>query len=264
MNLVLNASEALGGSAGEIDVTTSRALVSRGDATRDLAAGEYVRLEISDTGRGMSSEVQGRISEPRFTTKRSGGGLGLSVVRRIVRHYGGRIEVQSSPGKGSHFDVLLPSAGGAAVEAGPVPQAVAAVVGETAATLLMVEDEDNLRIPIARLLRRRGYRVIEAADGPAAIEALEKHADSIDVMLLDLTVPGMRCSEVLAAAGRIRPDMWVVLTSAYSRQTASRELVLPNVKGFLRKPYEVNELTRVLAEVLAEAPTALTRTAGIW
>jgi DNA-binding response OmpR family regulator len=132
---------------------------------------------------------------------------------------------------------------------------------EPPANLLIVEDEESLRLPISKLLRRKGFRVIEAADGPTAIELLRNNDTWIDAMLLDLTLPGMSGDGVLAEAVRIRPDIKVILTSAYSSQAAG-VITARQVKGFIRKPYEFRELTRVLREVLAGSPAEFIRTAS--
>ena len=264
MNLILNAADAVRVTGGEIHVATSHATISRGESGPEIAPGEYIKLDVFDTGRGMPREVQARIFDPYFTTKRSGWGLGLSVVRRIVRRYGGAIRCESAEGKGTHFVVLLPCAGGAERErlqaASPpvsIPQNLAGV------TLLIVEDEESLRIPVSTLLRRKGVRVMEAADGPTAIEVLRKNGDAIDAMLVDLTLPGMSGAAVIAEAGRIRPDLKIVLTSAYSSQAAAAALAAPQVKDFIRKPYEVRELTRVLGEVLASSSEQSVPSAGV-
>jgi two-component system, cell cycle sensor histidine kinase and response regulator CckA len=129
--------------------------------------------------------------------------------------------------------------------------------------LLIVEDEESLRVPVAHLLRRRGFRVIEAPDGQAAIAALRDGGPVIDAVLLDLTLPGMTGREVVAEAARMRPDLKIVLTSAYGEQAAGDALEAPQVKGFIRKPYEVRELSRLLDEVLSRSSEESTSTAGI-
>jgi len=265
MNLVLNAADAVKVDGGEIHVATSRATIGRADAGPEAAPGDYVRLEVFDTGRGMPREVQARIFDPYFTTKRSGGGLGLTVVRRIVRRYNGAIRCESAAGAGTHFAVLLPCAASAERACRPAASAPVSIPQNLAGvTLLIVEDEESLRVPVSNMLRRKGLRVMEAADGLAAIQVLRDGGDAIDAMVVDLTLPGMSGAAVIAEAGRIRPDLKIVLTSAYSSQTAAAALASPQVKDFIRKPYEVRELMRVLGEVLAGAPTRSAPAAGIY
>jgi two-component system, cell cycle sensor histidine kinase and response regulator CckA len=254
MNLILNASDALGEAEGEIHVATSSVWLNRAQAGNDLAPGNYLRLAISDTGRGMPRESQDRIFDPYFTTKRSGTGLGLGVVRRIVRRCGGAIQCLSAPGEGTQFIVLLPCASRAASDRAitQAPQPADPLVVYDSSVLL-VEDEEGIRLAVANLLRRRGFRVTEAPDGSAAIELLRENKGAIDAILLDLTLPGMPSREVIAEAARIRPDVRIVLTSAYSRETAALELDALQVKAFIRKPYQLGELVRLLSDVMSPA-----------
>lgn len=262
MNLILNASEAIQGTGGEIHIATCRVTIGRDEPGLQLAPGEYVRLDVFDTGRGISRDLQDRIFKPYFTTKKSGGGFGLGVVRRVVQKYGGAIRCDSQAARGAHFAVLLPRASGkkAAIPS-TASKATPSPTGPTGSTLLIVEDEESLRVPVAHLLRRRGFRVIEAADGSAAIEALRDDG-RVDAVLLDLTLPGITGRDVVAEAARIRPDLKIVLTSAYGQQAAGEALDAPQVKAFIRKPYEVRELTRLLDEVLSPSAEESTSSAG--
>jgi two-component system cell cycle sensor histidine kinase/response regulator CckA len=269
MNLILNASEAVRRKGGEIHIATSPVLLSAADSSSELPAGAYMRLEVADTGEGMSTDVQARVFEPFFTTKPSGKGIGLSVVRRIVRRYGGSIQCQSAPGEGARFVVLLPCARAelscpAAAE--PETSGPPLTAG---ATLLVVEDEEGLRISVSALLRQQGIRVLEAADGKAAIEFLGKHGHEIDAILLDLTLPGTPSDEVIAGAARIRPDIKILITSAYSSRAAAQALAASQVtlaaaqvKGFIRKPYEFGELCRALNSLLTGPRAKSIFTAG--
>ena len=260
MNLILNAADAVEASGGEIRIATSRATVRAAEFGADVLPGDYVRLEVSDTGRGMAPEVRARIFERNFTTKQIGRGLGLTVVRRIVRRYNGALQCESAPGRGTRFVVLLPSAGVAAMERDSRASAPAPLHAPgLRATLLIVEDEESLRAPVASLLRRRGFQVIEAAEGEAAIQSLRDHRHRVDAVLLDLTLPGMPAAEIVAQVAHIRPDLPILLTSAYASHTAAALLELEPVKGFIRKPYELGELTRRLLEL---APDAVHSTAG--
>jgi len=246
MNLILNASEAVRTKGGEIHIATSPVVLSAAASNSELPAGTYMQLEVADTGDGMSADVQARVFEPFFTTKPFGKGIGLSVVRRIVRRYGGSIQCQSAPGEGARFVVLLPCAE-ADVSLQLVAEAGASGPPLTpGATLLVVEDEEGLRISVSALLRQQGIRVLDAGDGKSAIEILRDHAHEIDGILLDLTLPGIPSDEVVAAAGRIRPDIKILLTSAYSSRDAAPALAATQVKGFIRKPYQFGELRRAL------------------
>jgi two-component system, cell cycle sensor histidine kinase and response regulator CckA len=116
-----------------------------------------------------------------------------------------------------------------------------------APSVLMVEDESGLRLAVAGLLRRKGFCVMEAPEGAAAIELFRENSGRIDVILLDLTLPGISSLEVISETVRIRPDVKIILTSAYSRETAARELRVPQVKAFIRKPYQIGDLVEVLS-----------------
>jgi two-component system, cell cycle sensor histidine kinase and response regulator CckA len=262
MNLILNASEAVRVSGGEIHLATSPVVLAPPQAGSDLPAGTYMRIEVSDTGKGIPAEVQAHVFDPYFTTKRSGRGIGLSVVRRIVRRYGGAILCQSAAGKGTRFVVLLPCAS-SDIRSEAMPELQTSIPSvPPGATLLVIEDEEGLRIPVSTLLRQKGMRVIEAADGNTAMKALQEKANEIDAILLDLTIPGLSSLEIIAAAGRIRPDIKIILTSAYSRRDAGEALAATQVRGFLRKPYQFRELSRLLDETLAGSRSTKTLTVG--
>ena len=252
MNLVTNASEAIGDRDGLIRLSTRRVTVGQdrpGWMPAELAAGDYVQVEVTDTGRGMDRETQARVFDPFFTTKPPGHGLGLAVVSGIVRGLGGAIHLASEPGKGTTFQVLLPCAE-AVPGAFPVPVAGPGCALENrGATVLVVEDEDTLRSAAAKMLRKRGLSVIEAADGTTALAAIR--GDSlIDALLLDVTLPGAPSREVLAEARRLRPATKVIVTSAYSREYAAASLER-DVERFIRKPYSLHELVDLLRQTLS-------------
>jgi len=243
MNLITNASEAIAERHGVIHVTT-------GVAT--LPAGEYVRLVVSDTGSGMTKETQARIFEPFFTTKFAGRGMGMAVVEGIVRSHGGAIHLESMPGQGTSVQIFFPaSSQPAKQDTGAAVSDSSTLVSDAAGTVLLVEDEDALRFSISKALRGRGFSVTEARDGSAAIDLLGRYAASFDVILLDITIPGASSLDVIAEARRVRPDIKVILTSAYNRETAMPPFDMPQVKGFIRKPFHLAELVRLLQETLS-------------
>jgi PAS domain S-box-containing protein len=253
MNLIINASEALGETEGVITVTTS--LVTD---TRDLLAGSaalsrtenYVLLEVSDTGSGMTEEQMSRIFDPFYTTKFMGRGLGLAVVQGVVRTHGGAIRLESTPHRGTTFRIFLPSAGQALEKGGTSEVSAREHVSGPTGTVLLVEDEDSLRFAVARMLRRRGFRVIEAADGTAAIHLLRDQEHDIDLILLDLTIPGANSQEVVYEARLTRPDAKIVITSAYGEEAGSPLLREPQVKAYIRKPFHADHLVRLLCQHL--------------
>jgi two-component system, cell cycle sensor histidine kinase and response regulator CckA len=208
-------------------------------------SGPAVRLEVTDTGSGMAAKVMPRIFDPFFTTRFAGRGLGLPVVQGIVRRLGGTIEVESTAGEGSRFTVVLPCASArwpseSTEDHRPNPASPAA------ATVLFVEDEPALRSAGAKLLKGKNFRVIEAGDGAAAVEFLESDPGSIDVVLLDITLPGMPSGEIFDKLRQIRPDLKVILTTAYSRDSTIAEFRERDTWGFIRKPYNTGDLVELL------------------
>jgi signal transduction histidine kinase len=245
MNLVINASEAIGETDGAIRVTLSRVAPGQDLASNDAAnrhQSNYLRLEVSDTGSGMTEETQARIFDPFFTTKFAGRGLGLAVVRSIVSSHGGAINVVSAPGQGSRFEILLPCAREVAQE-GHDEAVSSTAVASFGGTVLVVEDEDPLRIAISKMLRRKGFTVIEAANGKTGVDLFRASAQEIDVVLLDLTLPGLSGREVLSELRRVLPNVNVIVTSAYSQEQAQTALGGQQPWFYIRKPYQFNELT---------------------
>jgi CheY-like chemotaxis protein len=260
MNLVINASEAIGEKEGVISVTTAQV-----GGTIDLASNgvtvlgdhEYVQLEVSDTGCGMTEAVKAKVFDPFFSTKFLGRGLGLPVVQGIVRAHGGAIGLISAPGTGTTVQVLLPCA----------PQRVAEVSGAVTSAglegphtraggdgiVLVVEDEEVLRLTVSKALRKIGFSVLEAGDGSTAIELLRAHKDELDIVLLDVTLPGTPSREVFEMTKRMRPDLTVIVTSAYSKESIDASFTGQRVEHFLRKPFHLDELRACIQTLLVQS-----------
>jgi two-component system, cell cycle sensor histidine kinase and response regulator CckA len=257
MNLVTNASEALGGNQGSIRMTTTVVRIrpeSSEGATTSLSEGGYVILEVSDSGCGMSEQALARAFDPFYTTKSLGRGLGLSAVQGIIRSHGGAIDVVSAPGRGSTFRVFLPCDH----EPGPKKSIPPITEEETtlrSQTIFLVEDEETLRLAVSMALRKNGFSVLTADDGRAALNLFQERADNIDAILLDLTLPELSGVEVLYEMRRLRPNARVILTSAYDREMVSGHFGSGEqaVCAFIRKPYRIRELVRVLQGVLSQA-----------
>jgi two-component system, cell cycle sensor histidine kinase and response regulator CckA len=255
MNLIINASEAIEEKDAVIGISTSLA-TGRDVASKGGTASQeenYVRLQVSDTGCGMTKEVQTHAFDPFFSTKFAGRGLGLAVVQRIVRDHGGVINLFTAPGRGTTFEILLPCAG---ETPSPVPWASPGLPGKEQralyGTVLVVEDEDALRLAVSGMLRKKGLRVIEANDGSSAFELVRTHEDVIDVMLLDFTLPGASSREVFEEARELRPDLKVILTSAYSRETVETSFSGLLIEHFIRKPFHLVDLMGLLQDVLPD------------
>jgi two-component system, cell cycle sensor histidine kinase and response regulator CckA len=251
MNLFYNASEAIGDRDGVIRVTTAPVTLGPGSSLVNfdrMAEGEYVRLEVSDTGRGMTLDVQARVFDPFFTTKTTGThGLGLTTVSGIVRSLDGTIRLSSEPGRGTVFQVLLPSGEFAAAAPGslPVPERPLA----SRKLILFVDDEDLLRRAVSELLHRKGLSVLQAGDGSSALELIRTRKDDIDMLLLDTTLPGAHSREVYEEARRLRPDLPVIITSAKSKGVAEASLAT-EVEHFIRKPFSISLLTEKVWKIL--------------
>jgi CheY-like chemotaxis protein len=196
----------------------------------------------------MSDEVRGRVFEPFFTTKTAGQGLGmgLAVVYGIVKAHQGWITVESTPGAGATFDLFFPAAEipttlPAVEEAGPAP---------TTPTVLVVDDEEMIRNLAVALLHRAGFRILLAAGGEEAVALYRTHHAHIDVVLLDVTMPGLNGPGTFAELKKINPRVAVVFSSGYARDTDSDQLLATGARAFLPKPYQMQELVQAIEAAL--------------
>ena len=256
MNLVANALDALAGQPGAISIDVSLVLSGPENTGTPPAQSHRanIRLEVRDSGCGMSEEVQARIFDPFYSTKGRGRGLGLASVLGIIHAHGGTIEVTSTPGQGSRFVVMLPAMLGAGVVRDDSSDFAGNAEGRGPVTVLLVEDEDLLRRTLSKVLRAKGLRVIEAADGTTACSVFQANPSLFDVVLLDMTLPGMPGQMVLSEIRRIRPLTNVILTTAYTE-----ELVLGGIQQgptlrFLRKPYEAKKLYQLIDSITLNQP----------
>lgn len=246
LTLLANARDAMPG-GGRLSVKAS--------AARDLPGGG-IELIVADTGEGMDAEARARLFDPLFSTKGEGGGdpaLGLAWVHGVVEQAGGRIEVASRPGEGATFRLLLPAAREAdsRERAGARP-AEAAETG-AAETLLLVEDEENVRSPMAELLEDRGYLVLSAADGAEAARIAERHRGPIHLLVTDVILPGMSGQEVAALLTERRPEVKVLYTTGYPDELVGGSM-LPGGRpaSLLRKPFTGQALVAMIREMLAQ------------
>jgi two-component system cell cycle sensor histidine kinase/response regulator CckA len=250
MNLITNASEALGDKKGVISVTVAK--VGSGqdslpDRQSNARVDDYLQMEVSDTGCGMTAEVLSRIFDPFFTTKFAGRGLGLAAVQGIIRSHGGSINAVSCPGKGTHFQILIPCIGQTALDSREItiPASASNNDGVTG-TVLVVEDEEELRFAVSKMLRKERFSVIEAGDGTTGASLFLANEHQIDVVLLDLTLPGMSGPDLLAELDRIRPGVKVILTTAYSQDLVYSSIGKQHAWSYIRKPYQFGEIVNLL------------------
>ena len=238
MNLILNASEAIGDWPGKITVQTQTRDVDAAMIEQfrlDLAAGTYVCLEVEDTGSGMDEATKARIFEPFFTTKFPGRGLGLAAVHGIVCAHNGAMHVYSHPGKGAHFTVLLPAAGAVAPQQAEEAPELQPRLAQ--GTVLVVDDEETVRQVAKTSLERFGYRVLLARNGIEAVEIFGQSPDQVTLVLLDLTMPLMSGEETLGRLRAIRPDVPVLLSSGYNQIEVIKRFTGRGLAGFIGKPY---------------------------
>jgi two-component system cell cycle sensor histidine kinase/response regulator CckA len=255
MNLLINASEAIQGSAGVISVRTKHSKLTTQRLSEHLHgsvdAGQYISMEIADNGSGMSAETIKRIFDPFFTTKFTGRGLGLAAVLGIVKGHRGDVEVRSQPGTGATFTILWPECSRPDAEQAPSEPAV--VADFRSATILMADDEETVLRTATAGLQSRGFRVLTAADGKDALEMLCAHPE-ISLVVLDLTMPVMTGDKAIPLIRSLVPQVPIILSSGYTETEVSRRFHVQGIAGFLQKPYTHTTLIAKITEILEGHP----------
>jgi two-component system, cell cycle sensor histidine kinase and response regulator CckA len=251
-NLGVNARDAMP-RGGTLTITTSNVTGRGVTAAADeglSAAGPLVSLAVTDTGIGMDDEVRGRLFEPFFTTKElgRGTGLGLATVYGIVRQSGGHIQVRSRPGEGSSFTVYLPRAEAPRPARGAL--AAAAPVSGGSETVLVAEDEEAVRHLVCRVLRAKGYRVLEARHAEAALDLAAATAEPIDLLVSDLVIPGLGGRALADRLLNLRPALRVLFITGYAPEAVERQGRLPAGHGLLEKPFTADQLAHKVRETL--------------
>lgn len=258
MNLAVNARDAMP-SGGKLTIETSNVTLDEDYARvhAPLRADDYVMISISDTGMGMDSETQQHIFEPFFTTKGpKGTGLGLSTVYGIVKQSGGYIWVYSEIGRGTTFKIYLPRVASLEVHPAQVsPARQFQNVEPGTETILLVEDEANLRYLARQYLEKQGYKVIEAADGAVAMQIAVAHDATIHLLLTDVIMPGMNGRELAQRISEIRPNIKILYMSGYTENVIGHNGTLDAGVRLLQKPFNLRDLKSKVREVLDATPT---------
>jgi CheY-like chemotaxis protein len=264
VNLAVNARDAMP-LGGTLTITTREVDLSEADARAkpERRTGKFARLSVADTGCGMDAAVIAHLFEPFFTTKEvgKGVGLGLATVYGMVKQHQGWIEVESQPGKGACFHIILPLAAKPAEipveipaeilpEKPPEPPPPAPIHGEKE-VILVVEDQEDLRELVKEILSGEGYQVFEAASGVEALRVWEAHGKKVDLLISDMVMPeGMSGRELAAKLQDAAPHLPVILTSGFSQDMIERDTVLDQRIKFFSKPYHPAQLAQAVRESL--------------
>ncbi|HEX3954025.1 MAG TPA: CHASE3 domain-containing protein [Stellaceae bacterium] len=253
LNLALNSRDAMPG-GGRLTIEVANKVLDRDYARQhaEVTAGDYVMLAVSDTGCGMTPEVMARAFDPFYTTKDlgKGTGLGLAMVFGFAKQSDGHVKIYSEPGEGTTVRLYLPRALGAAL---PAPQRSEKPVDlpHGSATVLVVEDEPAVREVTATILRDLGYRVLEASDGAEALRVFGQNDAKVDMLLLDVVLPGgMKGNEVARRLAEIRPNVRVLFMSGYTENAIVHHGRLDDGVQLIGKPFQREQLARKVAEVL--------------
>jgi signal transduction histidine kinase/ActR/RegA family two-component response regulator len=267
MNLITNASDALGDSGGSITLHTG---VLRADEVNDVRFGvsvegeevppssqAYVFLEVSDTGTGMTPDTLHRIFDPFFSTKFAGRGLGLAAVMGIVRTHKGLIRIRSEPGRGTSFRVLFPAVPGTVGEIEESSPERSDWRGS--GTILIVEDEEGVREVAERILSSIGFTTLTAVDGRDGLEQMERAADRITAVLLDLSMPRLNGAETFRRLRAVYPGLPIIMMSGYTEESVAAEFLEAGSgpTSFLQKPFLADDLVLALRRVLEGTPASL-------
>jgi two-component system cell cycle sensor histidine kinase/response regulator CckA len=251
MNLAVNGKDAMP-HGGKLIIETDNAELDE-DFARSHAgtkAGQYVRLMVSDTGKGMPPEVREKIFEPFFTTKEKGKGtgLGLSTVYGIVRQSGGNIWVYSEPGKGATFKIYFPRVDEPLEAFKETLERVEFPRGSE--TILVVEDGEEVRKFVVRILKRQGYQVLEAPNGEEALVLSQHYEGPIHLVLTDVVMPGMSGRELANALLNLRPELKVIYMSGYTDNSIVHHGILEKGIHYVQKPFTIEGLARKIQEIL--------------
>lgn len=256
MNLIINAAEAIGNAQGEIRVALARTKIIDGGSDKDyhgklIEPGEYVCLQVADNGCGMDEETKWRIFEPFYTTKFTGRGLGMSAVLGIIKSHGGALQLESKLGQGTEFRVYLPAWTDVSAEDIGLHPSDSLTSWHGCGTILLAEDEEQIRHIAKIFLEIFGFTVLEAANGKEALELYRKDPSEVTLVLTDMGMPVMDGYELFAELKKLSPELPIIVSSGFGDSDVSSRLGSDNLAGTISKPYRLDQLREVLKNALA-------------
>jgi len=249
LNLALNARDAMP-EGGELSFSTANIEFREKVRGHDLPPGAYLQICVTDTGIGMSEEIKSRLFEPFFTTKQQGKGtgLGLAATYGAIKNHGGGISVYTEMTKGTTFRVLLPAGAHDGHLETNSTNATGRIPGK--GNIMLVDDETVVREATARMLEDLGYKVLECRDGEEAVDLFRAISHDVDAVVLDMVMPKLAGPEAFEAMRAIKPDVKILLASGFSINGAASGLLKAGAAGFLQKPYQIEELSQKLHDIL--------------
>ncbi len=253
MNLITNAGEAIGSKSGEVNIfvdtkEVTREYLQENSFIEDIPDGYYARFSIEDNGGGMSASTRQKIFDPFFSTKPTGHGLGLSAVIGIVRSHRGSLAVQSTEGHGTRFTILLPLVDSLPLESEkPITTTTQMEVG---GLILFADDEEDIRKLAVAVLEESGYELLEATDGDEAVALFKKHQNDLDLVILDIMMPGKTGLEAYFEISELGTRIPIVFSSGFNENDALQKLPQKTRSGFLKKPYLAEDLRRFVDNLI--------------
>lgn len=251
LNIYINASQAMPG-GGQLFIEISNMTLQREDVLPyDAQPGHYVKISVTDTGTGMDAETLSKIFEPFFTTKshQGGTGLGLASAYGIIRNHGGIINAYSEPGHGSTFNIYLPASKKTVM---PEKETIGSEIMKGEGTILIVDDEKIVLETTSELLRLLGYHIYTAGTGQEALSVYHEKTKEIDLVILDMILPGISGAETMKMIKLLNPDVKVILSSGYSIQGEAQRVMEMGCVGFIQKPFNLTELSQLVHQAFVK------------
>ncbi len=257
MNLIINASEAIGDAQGVVQVSLAKAVIQAGQSFVDhlgnaIPPGCYARLEVSDSGCGMDEETRRRIFEPFYTTKFTGRGLGMSAVLGIITGHKGALQLTSNPGQGTTFTIYLPIEGGETF-GDESSEKMASTLWQGSGTVLLVEDEVQVRFVATTMLENMGFSVMEASNGQEALELYRKNSASISLVITDIGMPIMDGYALFRELKLLKRDLPIIISSGFGDTVVTTRIPNDEIAGLVSKPYRFDKLQDVVKSVVGGA-----------